>query len=127
MTGKDLEFYEKETPLDPEMKDFMDEEIAHAPQSPNELLERLSEHNSSSPADSGGDIDANWEEVNSTGSESFGGHNPTPDQSNVEENAHAYGIDFQDNEPLDLLEKMEKRDRNRWELEEASKEEGDMI
>ncbi len=127
MTGKDLEFYEKETPLDPEMKDFMDEEIAHAPQSPNELLERLSEHNSSSPADSGGDIDANWEEVNSTGSESFGGHNPTPDQSNVEENAHAYGIDFQDNEPLDLLEKMEKRDRNRWELEEGSKEEGDMI
>ncbi len=127
MTGKDLEFYEKETPLDPEMKDFMDEEIAHAPQSPNELLERLSKHNSSSPADSGGDIDANWEEVNSTGSESFGGHNPTPDQSNVEENAHAYGIDFQDNEPLDLLEKMEKRDRNRWELEEGSKEEGDMI
>ncbi len=127
MTGKDLEFYEKETPPDEAIKEFMDEEIAHAPQSPNELTERLREHHSSSPADSGGDIDAQWEEVNSTGSESFGGHNPTPDQSDVEENAHAYGIDFQDNEPLDLLEKMEKRDRNRWELDESSKEEGDMI
>ncbi len=127
MTGKDLEFYEKETPPDENIKEFMDEEIAHAPQAPGELLNRLDEHNSSSPADSGGDVDANWEEVNLTGAEAFAGHNPTPDQSDVEENAHAYGIDFQDNEPLDLLEKMEKRDRNRWELDESSKEEGDMI
>ncbi len=126
MTGKDLEFYEKETPPDAEIKSLMDDEIAHAPQAPDELLNRLREHNSSSPADSGGDIDAQWEEVNSTGSEAFGGHNPTPDQSDVEENAHAYGIDFQDNEPLDLLEKMEKRDRDRFELDENSKE-GDMI
>jgi len=127
MTGKDLEFYERETPPDPAIKEFMDDEIAHAPQAPNELKERLREHNSSSPADSGGDIDASWEEVNSSGSESFGGHNPTPDQSDVEENAHAYGIDFQDNEPLDILEKMEKRDRDRFELDESSKGEGDMI
>jgi len=127
MTGKDLEFYEKQTPPDQEIMDLMDEEIAHAPQAPNELTERLREHHSSSPADSGGDIDAQWEEVNSTGSEAFGGHNPTPDQSDVEENAHAYGIDFQDNEPLDLLEKMEKRDRDRFELDESSKGEGDMI
>jgi hypothetical protein len=127
MSGKELEFYEKETPPDEGIKEFMDDEIAHSPQAPNELTGRLKEHNSSSPADSGGDIDAAWEEVNSSGSEAFGGHNPTPDQSDVEENAHAYGIDFQDNEPLDLLEKMEKRDRNRWELDENSKEEGDMI
>ncbi len=127
MTGKDLEFYENETPPDAEIKEFMDDEIAHAPQAPNELKERLREHHSSSPADSGGDIDASWEEVNSTGSEAFGGHNPTPDQSDVEENAHAMGIDYQDNQPLDLLEKMEKRDRDRFELDESSKGEGDMI
>ena len=126
MTGKDLEFYENETVVGEEMTDFINEEIAHAPSNPQELLNTLREHNSSSPADSGGDIDADWADVNSTGSESFGGHNPTPDQSDVEENAHAYGIDFQDNEPLDLLEKMEKRDRNRFELDENSKE-GDMI
>ena len=127
MTGKDLEFYERETPSNQEIKDFMDEEIAHAPQAPNELKERLREHNSTSPADSGGDIDAEWEGANDDGAEAFAGHNPTPDQSDVEENAHAYGIDFQDNEPLDLLEKMEKRDRDRYELDEDSKTKGDMI
>lgn len=127
ISGKDLEFYEKETPPDEEIKEFMDEEIAHAPQAPQELLERLREHHSTSPADSGGDIDADWEESNDDGAEAVFGHNPTPDQSDVEENAHAYGINFEDNEPLDLLEKMEKRDRNRFELDENSKSGKDSI
>jgi hypothetical protein len=127
ISGKDLEFYENEPLPNEAIQDFMNEEIAHAPQAPNELLERLREHNSTSPADTGGDVDADWEEVNDDGAESFAGHNPTPDQSDVEENAHAYGIDFQDNEPLDILEKMEKRDRNRFELDENSKSGGDMI
>lgn len=127
ISGKDLEFYEKESPPDEKIREFMDEEIAHAPQAPNELIERLNEHNSTSPADSGGDIDADWEGANDDGAEAVGGHNPTPDQSDVEENAHAFGIDFQDNEPLDLIEKMEKRDRNRYELDENSKDKGNMI
>ncbi len=127
MTGKDLEFYEKEALPDPNIKEFMDEEIKQAPQAPSELRERLREHNSTSPADSGGDIDAEWEGANDDGAEAFAGHNPTPDQSDVEENAHAYGVDFQDNEPLDILEKMEKRDRNRFELDEDSKTKGDSI
>ena len=122
ISGKDLEFYEKEPLPDEEIREFMDEEISHAPQAPNELLERLREHNSTSPADSGGDIDAEWEGANDDGAEAVGGHNPTPDQSDVEENAHAFGVDFQDNEPLDLIEKMEKRDRNRFELDENSKD-----
>ena len=123
ISGKNLEFYEQETPADEKIKEFMDEEIAQAPQAPGELAQRLKEHHSTSPADSGGDIDAEWEDANDSGAEAFAGHNPTPDQSDVEKNAHAYGVDFQDNEPLDLLEKMEKRDRNRWELNESSKEE----
>ena len=127
ISGKDLEFYENEEPPNQEIKDLMDEEIAHSPQAPNELTERLAEHNSSSPADSGGDIDADWEDVNDSGAESVFGHNPTPDQSNVEENAHAMGIDFEDNEPLDFLKKMEKRDRDRFELDEGSKTGNDMI
>jgi hypothetical protein len=126
ISGKDLEFYEKEPAPDQEIQEFMDDEIAHAPQSPHELIERINVHNSTSPADAGGDIDADWEEVNDDGAETPFGHNPTPDQSDVEENAHAFGVDFQDNEPLDLLEKMEKRDRDRFELDENSKE-GDMI
>jgi len=127
MNGKDLEFYEKEPLPDQEIQQFMDEEIAHAPAAPDELLQRLEEHNSASPADAGGDIDATWEDVNGSGSESVFGHNPTPDQSEVEANAHAIGIDFQDNEPLDLLEKMEKRDRDRFELDENSKAANDSI
>ncbi len=121
ISGKDLEFYENEEVVSEEFQEFLDNEISHAPQAPNELKERLREHHSSSPADSGGDIDADWEEVNSSGAETVFGHNPTPDQSDVEENAHAMGIDYEDNEPLDLLEKIEKRDRNRFELDENSK------
>jgi Family of unknown function (DUF6335) len=127
ISGKDLEFYEKEELPDEEIQELMNEEIARVPQAPSELIERLNEHNSSSPADSGGDVDADWEDVNDSGAESVFGHNPTPDQSDVEENAHAMGIDYQDNEPLDILEKIEKRDRDRFELDESSKSGNDMI
>ena len=127
MRGKDLEFYEKQSPPDAEIKAFIDNEIAHVPQAPDELAERLHENHAASPADSGGDVDADWEEVNTSGAESVFGHNPTPDQSDVEENAHAMGIDYQDNEPLDILEKIDKRDRNRYELDENSKASEDSI
>ncbi len=127
ISGKDLEFYEKESPADADIKELMDEEIARAPQAPRELAERLAEHNSTSPADSGGDIDAEWEDANDSGAEAVFGHNPTPDQSDAEANAHAMGIDYQDNEPLDLLDKIEKRDRDRYELRESSKDKGDSI
>lgn len=121
------EYYENAPVADGDIQDAMNEDIQRAPRDSQELKERLAEHHSTSPADSGGDIDAEWESSEDDGAEAFAGHNPTPDQSDTEANAHAYGIDFQDNEPLDLLEKMEKRDRDRWELEEGSKEEGDMI
>src|SRR5688572_11160758 len=124
---KDLEFSENETITDPELNAERMQEIEDVPQAPEELLERLSDNNASSPADSGGDIDADWEEVNTSGSESVFGHNPTPDQSDVERNAHAMGIDFQDNEPLDFVEKLEKRDRDRYELDESSKSGRDTI
>ena len=127
ITGKNLEFYEREEVPDEETQAFIDDEIAHVPKAPQELLERLSENSAASPADSGGDIDAEWEDVNDSGAETVFGHNPTPDQSDVEENAHAMGIDYEDNEPLDLLEKIEKRDRERYELNENSKSNRDTI
>jgi hypothetical protein len=122
MTGKDLEFYKDQPVPDQDVQELMDEEIAHAPQAPGELAERLREHHSTSPKLSGGDIDAEWEDANDSGAESVGGHNPTPDQSDVEENAHAMGIDFQDNEPLDFDKKFNKRDTDRFELNEGSKD-----
>lgn len=127
MNGRQLEFYENENPVDEDVQAGIDEEIARVPKAPNELRERLAEHHSSSPRDSGGDIDARWDEVNTTGEEAVFGSNPTPDQSDVEENAHAMGIDFADNEPLEIVEKIRKRDRDRFELNESSKSTEDMI
>jgi hypothetical protein len=111
----------------PEIEEFMEEEILRAPKDPELLAHRLSNNTAASPRDSGGDVDASWEDVNDSGSESFAGSNPTPDQSNVEENALAVGVSFEDNEELEFEEKMDKRDRDRYELEESSKGEGDMI
>jgi hypothetical protein len=127
MASRPMEFFENERPVDDEVREAMEDEISHAPQAASELEERLRENNAASPADSGGDIDADWEDVNQTGSEAVFGHNPTPDQSDVEANAHAMGIDFQDNEPLDFVEKLRKRDRDRFELDESSKSDEDSI
>ena len=57
----------------------------------------------------------------------FAGDSPTPDQSMVEENAKAMGVSLEDNEELDFLGKLERRDRDRYELEEQSKASDDMI
>lgn len=118
--------YEGKPVADDNIQEFMNEEIERAPKAPNELEDRLNEHNASSPEASGGDIDAEWEDVNDSGAESVGGHNPTPDQSDSEANARAIGIEFQDNQPIDIWKKIDKRDDDRFELDENSKE-GDMI
>lgn len=123
----DLEFYEDESLADPAIEAEIQREIEGSPRNSNELLEELRENHGASPADSGGDIDAEWQEAETTGSENVFGHNPTPDQSDTEANAHAMGIDFQDNEPLDFVRKLEKRDEDRFELSEGSKTRDGMI
>jgi len=127
MPGTVPEFYETENVVSEEFQAELNEEIASQPADPEELLERLDQNTDTSPELSGGDIDARWDEADSTGEEAVAGSQPTPDQSDIEANAHAMGIDFQDNQPLDFTEKLEKRDRERWELNEESKEDGDMI
>src|SRR5438270_12577 len=112
---------------DPDIEEFMEEEISRAPKDPDLLAQRLRNNTASSPKDAGGDLDASWEEVNDSGSETISGDNPTPDQSNVEENAHAVGVNFEDNEELDFLDKIERRDRDRFELDERSKSDEDTI
>jgi hypothetical protein len=112
---------------DPEIEEFMEEEISRAPKDPDLLAQRLRNNTASSPADAGGDLDASWEDVNDSGTETISGDNPTPDQSNVEENAHAVGVNFEDNEELDFLDKIERRDRDRYELDERSKADEDTI
>lgn len=112
---------------DPEIEEFMESEISRVPRDPDLLANRLRNNTAASPRDAGGDLDAAWEDVNESGSETFAGDNPTPDQSLVEENAQAMGVSFEDNEELDFLDKIEKRDRERFELEERSKSSDDMI
>ncbi|HVF67560.1 MAG TPA: DUF6335 family protein [Pyrinomonadaceae bacterium] len=112
---------------DPDIEEFMEEEIARAPKDSNQLAQRLRNNTAASPSDSGGDIDASWEDVNDSGEESASGDNPTPDQSDVEENANAVGVSFQDNQELDLYEQLEGRDRDRFELDPRSKTEDDTI
>ncbi|MBA3439220.1 MAG: hypothetical protein H0T92_05060 [Pyrinomonadaceae bacterium] len=111
----------------PEISEFMEEEIARAPRDPHGLVERLQENTAASPLDSGGDVDASWEDVNDSGTESVSGDNPTPDQSVTEEIAHAVGVNYEDNEDLEFIDKIERRDRERFELDPRSKTEDNSI
>ena len=89
------------------------------------LKERFDEHTETSPALTGGDVDADWESAYSVGDEAPGGDNPTPDQDIVDDIGRAVGIEYQDNEELKGEEKVAKRDRNRWELDPASSDDWD--
>ncbi len=112
---------------DPEIEEFMEEEIRRSPKDPELLAVRLRENTAASPEDAGGDPDAVWEDVNSSGTETASGDNPTPDQSLVEENAHAAGINYEDNEELEFIDKIERRDRHRFELDPRSKTDDDTV
>jgi hypothetical protein len=111
----------------PEIEEFMEEEILRAPKDPELLAHRLRNNTAASPRDAGGDLDASWEDVNESGSETVAGDNPTPDQSMVEENAQAIGVTYEDNEELEFIDKIERRDRDRFELDQRSKSTDDMI
>ena len=112
---------------DPEIEKFMEEEIARAPKDPEQLAQRLRNNTSASPEDAGGDIDASWESANDSGEESVSGDHALPDQSDVEENAHAVGVNFEDNEELEFIDKIDRRDRHRHEMDPRSKTEDDSI
>ena len=80
------------------------------------------EHTESSPALTGGDVDADWEDAYALGDEAPGGDNPTPDQDIVDEIGAALGVTYQDDEELKAADKIIERDRHRWELDPASAE-----
>lgn len=87
------------------------------------LEQKLEDHHSLSPAISGGDLDAAWEDANGAGDEAVGGTVSTPDQDIVEQLGEAAGLQYRDTEPLDYDRKVLDRDRNRWELNPASVDE----
>ena len=87
-----------------------------------ELRERYDKHTETSPALTGGDVDADWESAYSTGDEAPGGDNPTPDQNNVDDIGLALGVEYEDNEELEGADKIVERDRHRWEDDPKSSE-----
>jgi hypothetical protein len=90
-----------------------------------ELRDRLNEHTSTGPELTGGDVDADWEAAEATGDEAPGGDNMTPDQDVVDEIGKALGVEYDDDEELRGGEEIVERDKKRWELDPASKEDFD--
>jgi hypothetical protein len=88
----------------------------------NHYHQKMREHTEGGPALTGGDIDADWNEAYSSGEETPGGDMPTPDQDVVEEIGRALGVEYEDAEELKGAEKIEDRDRHRWEYDPASAE-----
>ena len=86
------------------------------------IHDNLNKHSGITPALTGGDVDADWESAYFTGDEAPGGDNPTPDQEVVDDIGRALGVEYQDNEELKGSDKVEKRDKKRWELDPASSE-----
>lgn len=100
----------------------MDRSASAARSGRAEFEHRLREHTSTGPALTGGDVDADWEDAEAVGEEAPGGDNPTPDQDVVDEIGRAMGIEYEDDEELQGGDELAERDRHRWELDPASKE-----
>jgi len=69
-----------------------------------------------------GDLDVNLAQAVSSGDETPGGDNPTPDQDVVDLIGRSLGVEYDDSEELRGAEKIADRDRRRWELDPASAE-----
>jgi hypothetical protein len=87
-----------------------------------EMRQARREHTETSPALTGGDVDADWEDAYAVGDEAPGGDNPTPDQDVVDDIGRSLGVEYQDNEELKAADKITERDKHRWELDPASSE-----
>jgi hypothetical protein len=80
--------------------------------------ERARQHTETSPALTGGDVDADWERAAAVGEEAVGGSVATPDQNVVDELGDALGVPrAPDDEVRTSQEILEGRDRARREEE----------
>ncbi|MBI5033163.1 MAG: hypothetical protein HZB51_21800 [Chloroflexi bacterium] len=113
-----LDEFGDEDEIDPEVQDIF-EEAQQFDYGSDQLLGKMSNYTSRSPKLTGGDLDASWEYAD-IGEEAVGGQNPTPDQSLVDDAGEAMGITYADREPLGTTRKLERRDREPWELDPRS-------
>lgn len=69
-----------------------------------------------------GDPDVDPLDNEYTGDQIPGGATPTPDQNNVDEVGHAYGLPDGDDGLVSTEEQVSRRDRARWELDPRSRD-----
>ena len=81
-----------------------------------EIAQNIREHHGMDGV-TGGDPDVDIEDAYFTGEEAPGGDNPTPDQDIVDDIGKALGVTYDDNEELKGADKLEERDKHRWELD----------
>ena len=86
------------------------------------ILKKLRIWGGSSLNLTGGDLDNDRYQASVVGEEAVGGDNPTPDQNVTEQLLHSMGVDSVDGELVYTKEKLERRDRERWELDPLSAE-----
>ena len=109
----------------PEIEEFMEEEILRAPKDPERLANRLRNNTAASPKDAGGDLDCSGR-CKESGSETLpatilrrsiiGGRN-----------AQAIVVSTKTTKTLGIHRQIERRDRERFELDPRSKTTDDMI
>lgn len=90
-----------------------------------ESLRERQTHPETTPALSGGDVDADWQRAYSSGDEAVGGSVATPDQDVVDEIGRALGVEQAPDAEVRMSEEiLTNRDRHYWHLERrATKEE----
>jgi hypothetical protein len=82
------------------------------------LLDERQEHTETTPALTGGDVDADWQRAGSSGEEAVGGSVATPDQDVVDEIGEALGVAQDPEAEVTTSEEiLRRRDRLRWHLE----------
>ncbi len=89
----------------------------------NYSLNRLKETYFSHADVTGGDLDDNWYQAEVAGEEAIGGGTPTPDQNVMDDILQSVGIDIDnEDEEVQVHDRLVERDRDRWELEPESSE-----
>jgi hypothetical protein len=91
------------------------------------LAGELADHRETSPALTGGDVDADWQRAYDSGDEAVGGSVATPDQDVVDEIGRALGVPQEPPAEVHASEELLRdRDRLRWHLERnaADQDEG---
>jgi hypothetical protein len=108
--------------LGTEDADLMFEGLVDRDTGMGRTLEKLNYARHSGGDVTGGDLDDDWYQAEVVGEEAVGGQTPTPDQNVTEQLLQSMGIASTDGAPIRTRDKLEGRDRLRWELEPESSE-----